>query len=220
MFVPVVLIPALPARHAQTGAVLVVGLIILAVLTVIGVTALSGGALQLRMASNSQQSAIVFGAAESAVSAMVNLGNTGKDFSVVGHPASEARSRNADGDQDTLDNTDAIIHCLNMNRGTVSTPIDPDGSVVCGDTDFLNDDNADGVADSQARGRARLFYRGTAGQCPGISLNQTTSTLACHFFHMEGVGWLDDDSDGVPEPLSGESTTTVDAWTRFPGPKI
>jgi len=63
------------SRHmqsAQKGVSLVVSLVLLAAMTVIGVSTLSGTRLNEQMASNSQQKSVVFEAAESAIETIVN----------------------------------------------------------------------------------------------------------------------------------------------------
>lgn len=58
---------AYPPRQRQQGAVLVVGLLILVMLTLIGVTAMSSGMMDERMAGNSRDLNLAFQAAEAAL---------------------------------------------------------------------------------------------------------------------------------------------------------
>lgn len=53
--------------HRQSGAVLVVSLVILTVLTLIGVASMSGSTLELKVASNSQQHDTAFQAAQNII---------------------------------------------------------------------------------------------------------------------------------------------------------
>jgi type II secretory pathway pseudopilin PulG len=53
--------------HKQSGAVLVVSLVILTVLTLIGVASMSGSTLELKIASNSQQHDTAFQAAQNII---------------------------------------------------------------------------------------------------------------------------------------------------------
>ena len=64
-------------RHQQTGAVLIVSLMIMLVMTMIGVSALSGTSLEEKMAHNFQQSMIVFQGAETAIEKIVIAGDPG-----------------------------------------------------------------------------------------------------------------------------------------------
>jgi len=59
-------------QFAQQGVSLVVSLVLLATMTIIGVTTMSGTRLNEQMASNSQQKSIVFEAAESSIESIVN----------------------------------------------------------------------------------------------------------------------------------------------------
>ena len=54
-------------RHRQAGAALIVGLILLMVMTVLGISGMSRAILDLRMADNSRQSQYAFEAAQSAI---------------------------------------------------------------------------------------------------------------------------------------------------------
>ena len=66
-----------PMAVRQTGAVLVVSLLILLVMTVLGVAAMGTTTLQERMANNNRQQQVAFQAAEAALrAAETYLGNT------------------------------------------------------------------------------------------------------------------------------------------------
>ena len=55
------------SHYKQQGAVLIVSLLVLLVLTLIGISALNGSLMEEKMASNAQTSTTVFQAAESAI---------------------------------------------------------------------------------------------------------------------------------------------------------
>lgn len=62
--------------HRQRGAVLIVSLIILIMMTIIGVTALSTATLEQRMAVNTQQDDMMFQAAESEIENVIDTATT------------------------------------------------------------------------------------------------------------------------------------------------
>lgn len=62
----------LHAESQQRGAVLVVSLIVLLLLTILAITASNTATLQERMASNAQEANVAFQAAESGLSSMTN----------------------------------------------------------------------------------------------------------------------------------------------------
>lgn len=65
--------PQLPYFHRQRGAVLVVSLLILLILTIIGVTAMSNSSLEEKMAGNMRDRSLAFQSAEAALRAGENL---------------------------------------------------------------------------------------------------------------------------------------------------
>lgn len=65
--------PTKSSQPSQRGFVLVIGLVVLMVLTVIGVTSMRGTTLQERMAANTQEHQIAFEAAEAALRAAKDL---------------------------------------------------------------------------------------------------------------------------------------------------
>jgi type IV pilus assembly protein PilX len=71
--VPVVLTPPIAPRTAQRGAALVVGLVMLLVLTVLGVSGMNTATLELVMANNTQAQQTAFQAAETAID--LSIGN-------------------------------------------------------------------------------------------------------------------------------------------------
>lgn len=60
------------SRQHQTGAVLIISLIILLAMTLLGVASMNTSMMQERMASNAQNTNITFQAAESAVSSVIS----------------------------------------------------------------------------------------------------------------------------------------------------
>lgn len=60
-------------QQRQSGAALIIGLILLMVLTILGVSGLSTATLEVAMADNMQRGQYVFQAAESAVNAQMQL---------------------------------------------------------------------------------------------------------------------------------------------------
>lgn len=62
--------------NRQTGAVLVMALVLLTVLTLIGVASMSGSSMQMRVASNMQQHNIAFQGAQSRIAYAISLGRT------------------------------------------------------------------------------------------------------------------------------------------------
>lgn len=75
----------------QNGAVLVISLIILLVITLIGVAGMSGSVMQERMAANAQNSNRAFQAAESSVGALLNQ-LYGNDLSTLRDSMKDANS--------------------------------------------------------------------------------------------------------------------------------
>ncbi len=73
------------ARYAQRGAVLIVGLIILLLMTMIGVTAMQVTTQQERMAGNLRDRNIAFQAAEMALRTGEEDANTRRAFDGAGH---------------------------------------------------------------------------------------------------------------------------------------
>jgi type IV pilus assembly protein PilX len=65
------------SRHQQRGAVLIVSLLILLVLTVVGVAGLTNTSLEERMSHNFQHGMLVFQGSESANEAIIQSGNPG-----------------------------------------------------------------------------------------------------------------------------------------------
>jgi type IV pilus assembly protein PilX len=70
---PVVLTPPIAPRTAERGAALVVGLVMLLVLTVLGVSGMNTATLELVMANNTQAQQTAFQAAETAID--LSIGN-------------------------------------------------------------------------------------------------------------------------------------------------
>jgi type IV pilus assembly protein PilX len=71
---PVVLTPSIAPHTAERGAALVVGLVMLLVLTVLGVSGMNTATLELVMANNTQSQQTAFQAAETAIDLAVGNG--------------------------------------------------------------------------------------------------------------------------------------------------
>lgn len=65
------------SRHQQQGAVLIVSLLILLVLTIVGVSGLTNTSMEERMSHNFQHGMLAFQGAESANEGVIELGNKG-----------------------------------------------------------------------------------------------------------------------------------------------
>lgn len=68
-----------PSRHTQQGAALIVGLVLLMVLTVLGISGMNSSTLELTMASNAQFHQDAFQAAETGI----DIAIAGRAFSTV-----------------------------------------------------------------------------------------------------------------------------------------
>lgn len=202
----------------QHGAALVTSLIILLVLTLVGITALSTGVIQLRMSSNSQQSAVTFAAAQSAANMMIAKSNTDRDWMISTNVlyASQGKGVTPLGDAAAYADSKASIICTQYDAtkgndvsAIVTTSACPANAWFA---------NAAGGA-SPVRSLARMYFRGTspsAQDCPGFDA-ASGATVGCNFFEVEGTGWLDLDADGVPEPADGETETRIRQWGAAAG---
>ena len=75
------------SKHGQRGIALVVGLILLLVVTILGITAIRSSTQEERMAANSQQQQITFQLAEAAIRSMM-----GELRGLIAPPAGRTRS--------------------------------------------------------------------------------------------------------------------------------
>lgn len=107
---------AVPFAPSQRGAALIVGLILMLVLTVLGISGMNTATLELVMANNSQSQHSAFEAAE-----------TGIDFAVGNdsHPTNAATSFPTTVLADGISTAEAVMNC-------VATTIVPDRSFSAG----------------------------------------------------------------------------------------
>jgi type IV pilus assembly protein PilX len=66
---------SLPSHHAQTGATLIVGLVLLLVLTVVGVSGMNTATMEITMAANTQYQQDAFQQAEDAIDLIIGPRN-------------------------------------------------------------------------------------------------------------------------------------------------
>lgn len=126
----------------QNGAVLFVSLMLLIVMSIIGVTAISGTSMEERMAHNYQHTALSFQATESAIQSIINAGDPGG--------AGEFENPFYDVDEDPL--VSSMNAGINVVTPTITVDMDPD--------DHLG--SASLITDSV------VIFRG-ATNCPGAS---------------------------------------------------
>lgn len=150
-------------KNTQTGATLLVSLLILIVLSVIGVAAMRGGLLQAMMASNTQQSNAAFYSAESAIGAYVSAANAGSD--IVGDP---------------------LFDTLTSGVGVPYTRyIDGTGALNASAATKLDT----GSANASVTSRVTAQYTGVCLACPGYS---TSTDMKCHVYQIDGQGTIGD----------------------------
>lgn len=70
----------IPHPHRQKGAVLIVSLLILLVLTLVGISGMSNTGLEERMANNYQHSTLAYQGAESALESILRASSPGNGF--------------------------------------------------------------------------------------------------------------------------------------------
>ena len=90
----------LPQRNRQTGATLIVGLILLLVLTVVGISGMNTATMEITMAGNAQFQQDAFQAAEDAIDLAV--GTRGYNTDEVPHPITALGSPDSDRWSETL----------------------------------------------------------------------------------------------------------------------
>lgn len=154
----------------QSGAALLVSLVILLILSIIGISAMRGGLLQTLMATNTQQLYIAQSAADGAVEAMY--------FQV-----NEEGSTN-----------DNMLHDA-ISGNNVTFAIGASGSLAAGNNVFMDGDRdrpiIQAVSTVQFVGCSvpgESF--GSAGFCPGNSLNPKGAP--CNVFRINGNGTVAD----------------------------
>jgi len=130
----------------QTGAALIVSLMLLLIMTLIGVSSIKTTNLEERMAHNYQNSTIVFQASESAINRIIQAGNPGGSGS--------------DDNPFYVEANDPLIAAINtgigINTTTVTYDMDPDN--------HLNN--------ATLSSTSALTYNG-GGICPGMSMSIT-----------------------------------------------
>jgi len=147
----------------QTGAALLVSLIILLILSVIGISAMRGGLLQALMAANSQQAEMAFSVADAGVSAMMYVTNQ----EGVGAGGILANATVAGRDVITpyeVDSVGAVLPAgsapyFDAGRGTPITTVAAD-----------------------------IIYRDCVQICPGYSINKANPNVGCHIFEINSRG--------------------------------
>ncbi|MFN4289288.1 MAG: PilX N-terminal domain-containing pilus assembly protein [Permianibacter sp.] len=155
----------------QSGAALLVSLVILLILSIIGISAMRGGLLQTLMAANTQQLYVAQNASDGAVEAMyyqVNVQRT-----TAGNMLSEAILGNQ-----------------------VSFSINETGALVAGDDVFMDGDRDRPIIQASADA---VFIgcgsvgdtAGVSGMCPASSLSPTTP-FRCNVFRLDGNGTVAD----------------------------
>ena len=166
------------AKREQTGAALLVSLIILLILSIIGISAMRGGLLQLLMSANSQQSEMAFSAADAGVSAVVyNASEEGIVGSILGgatttpHQATTYSVDN-EGAVAALDDDDDAPN-FDSNRDTPITVVTAD-----------------------------VTYRDCPFKCPGYSIKEGTGSNFCHAFEVNSTGAVADAEANVDQWIS------------------
>jgi type IV pilus assembly protein PilX len=159
-------------RQKQTGSALIVSLMILLVMTIIGISTISGTNLEERMSQNFQFSTIAFQAAESAINKVIDAGN----------PGGAGASKNPFYDAAN----DPLVASINTGIGNTSTVVthnmDPDGH----------------LANTTLNTSSTVVYDG-GKICPGMSMGdmtchyfeiQTNATIAASSTstnHVQGI---------------------------------
>jgi len=179
----------------QSGAVLVVSLIMLMVLTVLGISALSTGTNSEQAAANIQQAKIAFFAGQSAVDSFAFEGNAGNDLTNPNQILALTRALANPNNYASTSTANALTRCT---AGNGSNQVD------CA-VNYLG---------SIFKARSRAWYRGCLGPataCPGFSLGVGMASPGCHRYQIEGTGWVDLDGSAAPDGVN-EPQATVDEW--------
>ena len=154
----------LPLLKKQHGAVLLISLIMLLVLTVIGLAAVQRSNMQERMAANTHINNIAFNAAESAIGGFIVDANTGNKLD-PSHILSILRNVGSLNSQ-----------CCNQ----AGEWLPCDGNV------FLDGDRSSAIVSKM---NATVVEECNVIMCGGFSLGGSgTSTLGCRIFQINGVG--------------------------------
>lgn len=154
----------------QTGAALLVSLIILLILSIIGISAMRGGLLQLLIAANSQQAEMAFSVADAGVSAVVYNAN--------------AQGIAADG----------ILAQATVAAGQATTyGVDAEGEVAAVEDDapYFDDDGERTTPISSVT--ADVAWEGCNSICPGFSMKVgDPNKPGCHAFQINASSTVAD----------------------------
>lgn len=210
-----------PSR--QQGAILIVSLIILLVLTIIGAMTLKTGTLQELMAGNAQLVSTNRQAAQTAANSFVAEGSVVFNDSLQ-HGSNvntqllrKAIAKRTNAATPTATNQ-AVVHCVTSAGATTEVTTATGGG---GCTTAANNFSAGGAP---IKARRRAFYldcRPTL--CPqgmATSLDQVAG-LGCPTFYVEGAGFLDVDGNGLPPAAGNEETAVYEhSWARWKRPVL
>lgn len=175
-------------HQTQTGAALLISLLILLVLSLVGLAAMRGGLLQNLMSANTTQDTMAFQAAESAIGAFLSLANNGPLPAFVNNEImSVHRSYLPDGVRVSLENT--------ANAVAWTRCVARDGSLglaACGPLD--GEANRAGQINAQVS--VGYFPAGQPGVpkylCgPGQDVTQNAA-VGCHIFQIVGLASVGD----------------------------
>lgn len=155
-----------PTMKQQSGTALIVSLVILLVLTIMGVSSISGTNLEERMAQNYQTTAITFQAAESAINSIINASNR---FDTAGKP----NPFYAEEDDPAL---------ATINTGLAVVTAVPDLGLTNNPT-MVVDNHLQNVNTNVA---ATMEYTGY-GSCPGMSAD----SFICYFIEINANASID-----------------------------
>lgn len=196
-------------KNAQNGAALITSLVILLVLTLIGIAAISRGAMQMTIAGNSQQSAMSFAAAQSASNGEVALGNLGTNWAVAGQVINDSIIANPTGSAAANAVNQSVVTCRTSGASSTSR-VTTSATASCDQaTDLL-------ATNSSLRGRSMMFFRGKSpgSACKGYSSNMgNQATVTCYYFEVQGTGWFDNvTANGLPDATETQSQITQWAW--------
>lgn len=160
----------------QQGAVLVVSLSILVVLTLLGMTAVASGVLQQKMTSNFTQYTLAFEAAEIALEGVVYESNDPLRYAGAEDPLSEARMGPA------LDRQGhRRLSC--SDKDWINRSVTGDGLAAGIKLDGQQPLSESPKTDAWSR---TAFYRETA--CLGSSTVMGRARISCHHFITRGCG--------------------------------
>ncbi|MCW8908719.1 MAG: PilX N-terminal domain-containing pilus assembly protein [Sedimenticola sp.] len=165
----------------QRGAVLVVSLLILLVMTIISVTALRSTSMDEKMASNTRQRQIAFNAAETAMRAAETWLAT--NVSSRAYVKSNFTGATGTGRYSALTSLDSVSAPASWDA-TVDSNWTLGNSVEVSDIPMLNSKHTAGVI--PGRPRYRVEYIGRIGDPP---LNYTDPDLREFAFRITAIGW-------------------------------